>query len=517
MPQLRISARAMARASIGQGLATFWSALLGLITAPVLIRDLGAAQYGMFALLGLVTSYMSNLEFGFGHATLRFLAHAHAAGDVEEERAVFGNGLLIFTLGALVAAGLTFFGASFIVHNFAHGRTTLHRTFLNAVRIGAPIVGISMLSSFMSAALQARGRYRMIIAAPWVVGTGLSVGAIAIVLLGGGLVDVVALQLVINSLLLLTYCVGLVRAAGGTLRPRLDRKTFAAMAKFSVWLMVAGLAGQAMLQGPPAVLAAYKTTTEVAAFAIPNTILQQLTNVVGATGIGFLPFVSAASADSDHAPVRAIYAANLRMTIIVLAPIVAFIAVFAHPLLATWIGSAFAGRASTALRFMMGAALMLGISSAPSDLTRGFNKPSLVTGYTALSAALTLALAFLVVPAHGAAGAAFALALGIGVVTIPFALIAPAWIIDLSPLTLLRALAGPIFGLTIVGAVDASGLLVSDTFVSAVVTGAVGTGIYLLVASRAILDDRERRVLRSLLQRLTPIGGDDTGSPPAPA
>jgi O-antigen/teichoic acid export membrane protein len=508
----------MARASIGQGLTTFWSALLGLVTAPILIRNLGAAQYGMFALLGLVSSYLSNLEFGFGHATLRFLARAHAAGDIDEERAVFGNGLLIFTLGALVAGGFTFFGASFIVQHFAHGRSNLHGTFLTAVRVGAPIVGLSMLSSFMSASLQARGHYRIIIAAPWIVGTALSVGAIAIVLLGGGLVDVIALQLVVNSVLLLTYCVGLVRASGVTLRPRIDRTTFAAMAKFSVWLMVAGLAGQAMLQGPPAVLAAYKTTAEVAAFAIPNTILQQLTNVVGATGIGFLPFVSAASADSDHAPVRAIYAANLRMTIIVLAPIVAFIAVFAHPLLATWISPGFAARASTALRFMMGAALMLGISSAPGDLARGFNKPSLVTGYTALAAAVTMTLAFLAVPDHGAAGAAFALAVGVAVVTIPFALLAPARIIDLSPLSLMRSLAGPTLGLAIVGAVYVAGLLLSDTFASAVITGAAGTSIYLLVATKAILDDRERGVLRSLVHRLAPAPTEDgSGTPPTPA
>lgn len=506
----------MARASIGSGLTTLWSAALGLITAPVLIRDLGAAQYGMFALLTLVTSYLSNLEFGFGHATLRFLAHAHATGDTDAERAVFGSGLLVFTLGALVAAALTFFGASFIVQHFAHGRSSLHSTFLTAVRLGAPIVGVSMLSSFMSASLQARARYRIIIVAPWIVGTVMSIGAITIVLLGGGLVDVVELQLAGNTCLLLAYCFGLVRASGVTLRPRVDRRTLATMGKFSIWLMIAGLAGQAMLQGPPAVLAGYKTTAEVAALAIPNTIFQQLTNVVGATGIGFLPFVSAASAETDHAPVRAIYTANLRMTIIVLAPIVAFIAVFAHPLLAVWISSGFAGRASTALRFMMGAALMLGMSSAPGDLARGFNKPSFVTGYTAAAAVATLTIAFLAVPDHAAAGAAFALAVGITVVTLPFALIVPAWLIELPPLALMRSLVGPILGLAVVAAVYLAGLTLSSTFASAVVSGAIGTAVYLLLAYKAILDDRERGVMRSLARRLTPAQIDKSPSAQAP-
>jgi O-antigen/teichoic acid export membrane protein len=214
-----------------------------------------------------------------------------------------------------------------------------------------------------------------------------------------------------------------------------------------------------------------------------------------------MPFVSASSLDSDQSGVKAIYTANLRLTILVLAPIVTFIAVFAHPLLATWIGTSFAGHASNALRLMVGASLILGLSSAPADLSRGYGKPRLVTIYTLLSAAVVLALSFVAVPAHGAAGAAFALAVGLAVTTIPFMFIAGTQLVQLHPAALLQALARPICALTMVAAFYAAGLLVSDSFLSAVVSGALGTAVYGVLAVKVFCDDRERQVLKTLIQR----------------
>lgn len=495
----RLSAGRITRAGIGQSAATLWSAALGLLTTPFLIAHLGTSRYGMFALIAVASSYLSNLEFGFGHACIRFLARAQASGDVDEQRAVFGNGLTVFVVGAVVACGLMTFGASFIVRHFAHGPLGLHGTFVDAVRLAGPIIAASMLNSFASACLLALGKFRYVITISWIIGTLLSVTAVSIVALGGGLVTVIAAQLIINSLLLLIYSGVLMRESSFTLRPSLDRHTFLAMGKFSVWIMLAGIATQTMIQGPPAVLAGYRTTAELAAFAVPNTIFQQLTGLVGATGIGFLPYVSAASIETDLAPLRAIYAANLRITILALAPVVSFLAVFAYPLLAFWINPRFAHEAATPLRLLMGASLALGISAAPSDLARGFGRPRLVTAYAAITAAVVLGLSFATVPSHGPAGAAFGLSAGLAVVTIPFAFFSAHVITGLRPASLLRSLSGPAFGLAVVAGLYECGLLVSDTFIGAVVSGAIGTAVYAVLATKFFLDDRERAVFRSIL------------------
>lgn len=502
MTDLKTRAVRMARAGIGSGLTTVWSALLGLITAPFLIGKLGTSQYGVFALVSIVSSYLTNLEFGFGHATVRFLARARATGSEDEETAVLGNSIAVFLAGSIGACCLAFFGASFIVANFAHGPRALHHTFLEAVRLGALVIGVQMFSSVVSSSLQALGSFAWLINTNWIFGTVLSAGAVTIVVLGGGLVDIITLQLVVASISLALSSVVLRRATSASFLPRISRGTFGEMARFSVFIMLGGFASQTMIQAPPAILAAYKTSADVAAFAIPSTIFLQLGTIVGSAGMAFLPFVSAASVEADHAPIRALYAANLRLTILVLAPILAFLGVFAHPLLATWISAGFASKAAMPLRLLMGAALMLALSGAPNDLARAFGKASLVTLYAVLASCASVAASLLAVPAHGAAGAAFGLLTGLTVITVPFLFLDGHWTIEMSPLSLARSLSGPCSGALFVLALYVGGLLISDSFLSAIITGAVATPIYVAVAAKALLDRREREVLSSMLRRV---------------
>lgn len=78
MPARVISARGLAAASVSLGAVTVWLAVLGLVTTPYLIHHLGRSLYGVFALLTIMSAYLSNLELGFSHATVRFLARARA-------------------------------------------------------------------------------------------------------------------------------------------------------------------------------------------------------------------------------------------------------------------------------------------------------------------------------------------------------------------------------------------------------------------------------------------------------
>jgi O-antigen/teichoic acid export membrane protein len=496
--ELTIRARQLAGASLGLGVVTVWSALLGLVTTPYLIHHLGTSAYGVFALITIISTYLLNLEFGFGHATIRFLARARAEGDAAAETAVLGNSLAVFIPGAIIAFALVFFGAGFIVRHFAHGPAALHATFVDAIRLGGPIIALSFLSSFASSSLQALGRFEVVVRTRAVFGTLASVSAVAVAAAGSGLRGVLTAQLLVGVGLSLVLFRSLSRATTTPLRPRIERESFRAMARFGLLILVAGIASQTMLQGPPTVLAGYATTAQVAAFAVPNLVLQQLTGIVGATSLGFLPFASAASADPDRRHVTAIYLANLRMTLLVLAPVASFLAVFAHPLLATWIGARFATEASDPLRLLAGAVVVLGLSAPPADLARGFGRPALVSAYTIAATGATVGLAFALVPAHGATGAALALTAGLTVVTLPFLLAVARTVLGLSAATVARRLLGP--ALALAGAVGfyAAGLAISDGFLSAVITGALGTALYLALAFGFVLDDRERRVLRAL-------------------
>src|SRR6476619_846415 len=130
-----MGARRMLKVSLGVWGLTVSQALLGLVTTPFLVHHLGASQYGIFAVIGIISTYLLNVELGFGHATLRFLARSRAAGDLEEEQHVLSTSLGVFLVAGVAATAIALIGSSFVVDHFVHG-TVSDSVALKSVRIG---------------------------------------------------------------------------------------------------------------------------------------------------------------------------------------------------------------------------------------------------------------------------------------------------------------------------------------------------------------------------------------------
>jgi O-antigen/teichoic acid export membrane protein len=496
-----IRARQLAGASVGLGAVTIWSALLGLITTPYLIHHLGASLYGIFALITIMSAYLANLELGFGHATVRFLARARGAGDVAQERAVLETSLAVFVGAALVATTIALAASGFIVRTFVHGAQAQHHVVLDAIRIGACVMLTSLLVSFASVSLQALGRLKLIVVTRAIFGTLSSAASVTPIALGGGLRSVLVAQVLVNGALCATLLIALARTVPFRLRPRVHRVTFRAMAGFGTSVLAAGLLYQTMMQGPPTILAGNATTDQVAAYAVPSIVLQQLILLMTVSSLGFLPLASAEAVGSDRSRLAAIFRSNLRVTVLVAGPIVAFFAVLGWPILATWISSGFADHAIGPLRFLAGAALLVALGAPAADVARAAGRPSWVVAYMLAAAAGSIAGAFALVDAHGATGVAAGLCAALLVATLPFDAVVAHRLLGLRASDLSRSLAGPALAVVACAAAFAVGHLIASGFAGAVVVGAVGAAVYAAVAGRWVLDGRERAVLGALAPR----------------
>lgn len=500
-------ARGLAGASISLGAVTVWLALLGLITTPYLIHHLGASLYGVFALLTIMSAYLSNLELGFGHATVRFLARARAREDLAEERAVIETSFSVFLAASFLATAAALLGSQFIADTFINGAQAEDHVVLDSVRLGALILFASLLASFASASLTALGRLQFLVGVRLIFGTLSSAVAVGVIAAGGGLRGVLLAQVAITAALGAVQLVALRRATHARLRPRLHGATFRTMGRFGASILLAGLFYQALMQGPPTILAARATTDQVAAFAVPSVILQQLIVLTTVTSLGFLPFASAESAAADVRRLTALFVANLRMTILAVGPIVAYLVIWGHPLLSTWIGREFADDAIGPLRFLAGAAAMVAVSAPAADVARGLNRPAWTVAYTATAAAISVVAGLLLVGRHGATGVSVALCLALVVVTLPFAVIVARHLLGLGASDLTRALVAPALAVIAAACVFAFGRLLTAGFAGAIVAGAIGVLVYTAIVVRAVLDDRERSVLGALLPARMRHGG----------
>jgi O-antigen/teichoic acid export membrane protein len=490
-------ARDMARVSATVWGVTIWQAALGLITTPFLVRHLGPPEYGIFALITIISMYLSNLELGFGHATLQFVARARAAGDDAEEAHVLTTSFAVFAVAGITATSIALFASSFIADHFVHGaaRGTVA---LDAIRLGALTLLGSLLASFAAVSLQGLNRYGTVIRARFISGTLSSAGSIVAVLVGGGLRAVLIVQVALNAGLAVTLLVRLARSTSSRLVPRAHRRTFVAMARYGIAVLVAGLAYQVLLQGPPTILAGNTTTDQVAAYAVPSMVMQQLVILLGSASFAFAPFASAQSISTDRTRLAEIFRANVRITLLVAGPIVAFLVLLGKPLLVAWIGASFADNAVGPLRFLSIAALALALSAPPADVLRGVGKPTSVAWFTIASAAIAVGGSFALVESHGAEGVAAALAISLVVATSVLIVVVAERALGITPKEFVYALAGPVVAAGLAAGSFAVGADLTSGFGGAIATGMIGSSIYAVVVFRWILDDRERSVLAGL-------------------
>jgi O-antigen/teichoic acid export membrane protein len=352
--------------------------VLGLITTPLILRGLGASAYGVFAMSSLISAHLSNLELGFGQATVRYVARALAAEDRPGEQSVVNTSLAIFMAAGTLAGGLFFASAGFLATRVFEIPSELRGDAVVAFRLGATILGCSFLSSFFTGALQAHGQFGLLNAIRTVFGTLAAGGAVAAVASGGGLVAVFALQAVIALMAVVALAACLTYVRGELAVPRLDSRRAREMFAFGALVFIAGIAYQWMINGPGLILAAQVAAGQIPAFSIPHTVLQKLSLLIGAAGAVFYPFVSGQSARTDRAALPPVFQGHLRLTLLGLGPMSAFLAVYAERLLGAWITPEFGLAGGPCLRVLSGAALVMALASPATDVARGLGRPDVV-------------------------------------------------------------------------------------------------------------------------------------------
>jgi O-antigen/teichoic acid export membrane protein len=273
------------------------------------------------------------------------------------------------------------------------------------------------------------------------------------------------------------------------------------MGAFGVMVLVAGLALQGVMQGPPTVLAAHAPTSEVAAFAVPAIIMQQLVSIGTSTNLGFLSFASGESTAPDRAHLAAVFQSNIRMTLLVIGLPITYVSIFGHVLLTTWIGANFADAASGPLRYLTLAGLFLALSAAPADVARGLGRPGWLTVYTLTEALIAIGGSLLLVSHHGAEGAAIALLAAMGLSTLPFAALVSRRLLGIPTKLLAQRMARPVIVVACGAALFMAGHALTSGFVVAIIVGFLVTLPYGFAVIRFVADDRERDVLRGVFHR----------------
>lgn len=173
------------------------SVALGLIVLPFNLRYLGAAEYGLLVLVASVSSYFSVLELGYGSATVKYVAEYRARRDALALNQIVSTTFFLFTglglLCYLVAIGV----AALLPHLFslAPGQVRTGRIVLLII---AANVALHFAFSVYGAVVNGFERNYRNVSVSLASEAAAAIGNLSVLLLGGGVVQVVAVTTVIR-------------------------------------------------------------------------------------------------------------------------------------------------------------------------------------------------------------------------------------------------------------------------------------------------------------------------------
>jgi O-antigen/teichoic acid export membrane protein len=373
---------------------------------PFLLRQLGASDYGLWILIGSIAAYGGLLDFGIATAVTKYVAQFQAEGRIEQARSLVattlwlyvGLGLLAVVLGAILAPIVP------ILLNLPPEQQATASWLMVLSGLG---LGVSLPSATSIAVL--RGLHRFDLAnLVGIFGMALfTMATIAAVLLGGGVLGMVAVSIPVTLLTQLP-AIWLIRRTAPELRfgwRDTNRNLLKTVTSFSSALFVINVAGQLQTKTDEIVIGAFLPIANVTPYSIarrlsemPQMLSEQFMKVI-------MPLASQLDAQHDRVRLRTLYLTSSRLTLAIFLPLAIGVMILAQPFLSAWVGAAY-GQYAYLVVILTLAGFMATSQWPASAILQGIGKHRMLARIALGAALANLALSLALVRPLGLAGVA---------------------------------------------------------------------------------------------------------------
>ena len=317
---------------------------------PFILGHLGASTYGMWILVSSVVAYGNLLDFGVAAAVTKYVADFKARGQLSDAQPLVATALWLYAGLGLAAFGLSVVLAPLFPALFDVPPDLAPQAQRLVVLSGA-VLGLSLPCAASSAILRGLQRFDL----SSLIGTvGMSLYAaltVAVLLGGGGVEGLVALNLPL-TLFMQIPTLWLIHRAAPELRLGVrgaSRKLVRLVFSYSSALFVINVAGQLQTKTDEIVIGAFMPVANVTPYSLarrlselPNTLTDQFMRVL-------MPLAAQLHAEADEVRLRGLYITSTRLTLAIGLPMVAGLALLSRPFLLLWVGPEFANSAAVVI------------------------------------------------------------------------------------------------------------------------------------------------------------------------
>ncbi len=378
----------------------------GFVMTPFILHQLGPTTYGLWLLVGAVMAYGRLFDLGITDAVIKYTAEYRARGEGAQARSLIATALSIYTVVGLIVFILAVLLAPIfpILFNVPPGDQATATWLVVLMGLAA---GISIPCATTYSVLAGLQRFELINVIG-ISGTLLTaVATVAVLLLGGGPIGMVAVSIPITLIMQVPMVRFIYRSA-----PELrfgwrgaSRSLVRTVFSFSSAVFVTQVSGQLQSKTDEIVIGAFLPIIAVTPYAlahklsdIPQLLSRQFLKVL-------MPIASGLYAEGDRTRLQGLYIAGTRLALASFLPVGGIVVLLAQPLLTTWVGAVYASSAQ--LVTILTIASLIDTSQWPaSSVLQGMAKHRRLAIFSIASGLVNLGLSLALVRPLGVTGVA---------------------------------------------------------------------------------------------------------------
>jgi O-antigen/teichoic acid export membrane protein len=380
-----------------------------LVVAPLMLRNLGFAQYGVWAVATAAVSTGGIIASGFGDANIQHVASRRGVGDhgtlLRAVRSMMGINLALGVLFAAIGWMLSPLAAAHV----AVADAGLRDSCLWSLRIASVLMAVRAVESVCVSTQRAFERY----------GAAIRISIIARLL---SLAAAAGLTFVSHSVSAIMATTGSIVLAGlwmqllqlkqmlsaKSLLPAFDRDAMQALFGFGKFSWLQAVSGVIFSQVDRLMLGVSLGAAAVASYALCAQMAQPIFGFA-ASGLHFLfPYLANRNASLSTAslksPVLIAFACNLAFVAVTTASLL----LFGGSILRAWAGVAIARGAAPVLATIIWSSALLGLNVTATYALLALGRVRVVTWFNLAGGAIMLLLMFYLTPRLGIQGIAIA-------------------------------------------------------------------------------------------------------------
>lgn len=369
---------AIARNTVWNFVGTTLPLVVAVFTIPAIIRGLGTERFGVLTLAWTIVGYFALFDFGLGRATTKFVANYIERGVLELLPQVVWTSLIGHTALGLVGGAMLALFAPWLSEVFF----TIPPALMWEVRVTFYLLAVSVplvvVTACLRGLLEAVHRFDLVNFIRIPAGIINYVGPLGVMLFTSNLVAVVGFIVACRAVVLAVHAfISLRRLPVPAGHVRFASDALCPLLRFGGWLTVSNLVSPLIVFIDRFAIGALVSMSAVAYYATPYEIVTKLW-VFSASLLAALFPVLSALAVAQNAEIRVLHRRAIRYLLVMVAPIVGLLLVFADELLELWVGSEFARHSASAAKWLAVGVFTNVLAQVPFTVLQSMGKPDIV-------------------------------------------------------------------------------------------------------------------------------------------